>query len=56
MTFRDWTMQALHVVMLFIVELLLTFPLSSEYKKIFFGGGQGAMPCGLQDLSSLIRE
>ena len=48
-------MQALHVVMLFIVELLLTFPLSSEY-KIFFGGGQGAMPCGLQDLSSLIRE
>ena len=40
MTFRGRTMQALHVVMLFIVELLLTFPLSSEYKKIFFFGGE----------------
>ena len=39
MTFRGRTMQALHVVMLFIVELLLTFPLSSEYKKIFFLAG-----------------
>lgn len=44
-------MQALHVVMLFfIVELLLTFPLSSEYKKIFLAGSYDMWLAGSQFL------